>query len=90
MALLSYGRCMGSSRLQGGRGATVSCGDGSNFLFADQHDAEIESPDRGDGFDPYWPKRLPPPTGGHPRIRSRNRGRSQRRLNGPVGPLATV
>jgi hypothetical protein len=30
---------MGSSRLQGGRAATVSCGDGSNFLSADQHDA---------------------------------------------------
>jgi hypothetical protein len=39
MALRSYGRCMGRSRLQGERGATVSCGDGSNFLFADHHDA---------------------------------------------------
>jgi hypothetical protein len=55
-------------------GATDGCREGSNFLFADHHDAgEIESPDRGDGLNPYWPKAVYPLPPGAIRIRSRRR-----------------
>ena len=65
--LRSYGRCMGSSRLQGGRAATVRCGDGSNFLSADQHDAgRLNRPIAGMVSIPIGRSGLPPPTGGHP------------------------
>ena len=50
-----------------GAGRTVSCGDGSDFLFADHRDAgRLNRPIAGMVSIPIGQSGLPPPTGGHP------------------------